>query len=194
LYGCKYGIVRNNTVRGVEADAATAYPTGYMLVVLDDYTGPVTCEHNLILNNFGDALRTAGTDSGANNSYIDNYVLNAVTSANFSVLGTDHFESRVDPATMMRGFGNPVGFADGDTTDPSIARRAQTTLGIRFGASLMGLVVSGADALRVDNSSTAGNTRLLVYDVDSGAVQRVKAGANGSGSIASHRMLQIPDA
>jgi len=44
-----------------------------------------------------------------------------------------------------------------------------------------------------DSPVTATHTSFLLYDVDSDTVQRVKVGANGSGSIASHRMLQVPD-
>jgi hypothetical protein len=44
-----------------------------------------------------------------------------------------------------------------------------------------------------DSPVTATHTSFLLYDVDSDTVQRVKVGANGSGSIANHRMLQVPD-
>lgn len=48
-----------------------------------------------------------------------------------------------------------------------------------------------AAAAKVDNNATAGNTRLLVWDVDTGALQRVKVGANNSGPGGSGRALYI---
>lgn len=45
----------------------------------------------------------------------------------------------------------------------------------------------------IDTDETAGYTALLL-SVAGAAPVRVKVGANGSGSIAAHRMLQVPDA
>lgn len=52
---------------------------------------------------------------------------------------------------------------------------------------------AGATALsfQLDGSSTAGHTRQLVYDVDSGLLQRVKVGANGTGPGGIGRALYI---
>ena len=101
-------------------------------------------------------------------------------------------EVRVDVSTMMRGFSNPVGFADGSNTNPIIARRAQTSVGIRFAASTIALSMASNDSLVVDNSTTAGDTRLLVYDVDNATVERVSVGAADSGG-AGFKVLRIPN-
>lgn len=50
---------------------------------------------------------------------------------------------------------------------------------------------SSDNLLQVDADGTAGNTRLLIYDVDSGGLERVKAGANGSGPGGVGRALYI---
>lgn len=48
------------------------------------------------------------------------------------------------------------------------------------------------DALRTDWSSTAGQTRLLVYDVDNATLERVTVGAADSGG-AGFKVLRIPN-
>jgi hypothetical protein len=49
-----------------------------------------------------------------------------------------------------------------------------------------------AGALKLDGSVTAGETRALLYDVDSGALQRVKVGAAGTGPGGVGRALYLP--
>lgn len=194
LNGCVYGSVKHNTINGIQAGVAAAYPTGFMIVRLDTHavTGTL-CQHNQIIGNFGQALRTAGADVGGNaNAYIENYVLNAVTSANFSTLGTNSFEVRIDPTTQRRSFQNTVGFADGALGAPSIARAAGVSTGLRFDANLIGLTVSGADSIRVDANAVAGQTRLLVFDVDNNTLERVSVGAPDSGG-AGFKLLCIPN-
>lgn len=48
------------------------------------------------------------------------------------------------------------------------------------------------DAFQFDNSATAGNTRLLVWDVDSGALVRVSVGADDSGGT-GYKVLRVPN-
>ncbi|MCO6459280.1 MAG: hypothetical protein J5I93_28555 [Pirellulaceae bacterium] len=45
-----------------------------------------------------------------------------------------------------------------------------------------------------DTNSTAGNTRFLLYDVDTATLQRVKVGANGTGPSGTGRALYIDNA
>ena len=63
------------------------------------------------------------------------------------------------------------------------------------------LILNGAsieDALREvtgiewDDSTTSGNTRLFVYDVDNGQFERVSVGAADSGG-AGYKVLRIPN-
>ena len=49
------------------------------------------------------------------------------------------------------------------------------------GADLLSLIAGGAEGMRVDLDATAGNTRLLVYDVDNATLERVSVGAADSG-------------
>ena len=52
--------------------------------------------------------------------------------------------------------------------------------------------VALAETFRLDASVTAGDTRMMIYDVDTGAMQRVSVGANDSGGT-GFRMLRIPN-
>lgn len=59
------------------------------------------------------------------------------------------------------------------------------------GQMLQAYIGGSAETFRLDDSATAGHIRLLVYDVDSGLLQRVKAGANGTGPGGVGRALYI---
>lgn len=52
--------------------------------------------------------------------------------------------------------------------------------------------VDDGDIFKIDNNSTAGNTRMLIYDVNSGAAVRVSVGANDSGGT-GYKVLRIPN-
>lgn len=52
---------------------------------------------------------------------------------------------------------------------------------------------SGTSIAQFDEDATAGNTRFILYDVDSGQPQRVKVGANGTGPGGTGRALYIDD-
>jgi hypothetical protein len=56
---------------------------------------------------------------------------------------------------------------------------------MRFGAN-------GVSVMELDSSATAGNTRMLVYDVTAGSVVRVSRGASDSGGT-GFRVLRIPN-
>ena len=62
----------------------------------------------------------------------------------------------------------------------------------RADADQLSLIAGGAEGVRVDTDSTAGNTRLLVYDVDSGALVRVSVGAPDSGGT-GYKVLRVPN-
>jgi hypothetical protein len=51
--------------------------------------------------------------------------------------------------------------------------------------------VAGVNSFQVDGDSTAGNTRMLVYDVTGGALVRVKVGGAGTGPGGSGKALYI---
>lgn len=46
--------------------------------------------------------------------------------------------------------------------------------------------------IQLDDDATAGNTRLLLYDVDNGTLERVSVGVADSGG-AGYKVLRIPN-
>lgn len=52
--------------------------------------------------------------------------------------------------------------------------------------------INSIDSFKVDNSTTAGQTRMLVYDVDNATLERVTVGAADSGG-AGFKVLRIPN-
>lgn len=81
----------------------------------------------------------------------------------------------------------------GSAAAPSVAYNADTANGLFFPAiGQVGLAALGVEALRVDGSAVAGNTRLLVYDVDNATLERVTVGAADSGG-AGFKLLRIPN-
>jgi hypothetical protein len=59
-------------------------------------------------------------------------------------------------------------------------------------ANALGLAAGGAEGARIDLSAVAGNTRLLVYDVDNATLERVTVGAADSGGT-GFKVLRIPN-
>ena len=76
------------------------------------------------------------------------------------------------------------------STTGSLVVGDQTTAAANVGMGLGKLYV-GTNAA-VDTNSTAGNTRLMIYDVDNGTLERVSVGAADSGG-AGFKLLRIPN-
>ncbi len=62
-------------------------------------------------------------------------------------------------------------------------------------ADNLSLIAGGLEGVRVEDPAdlAATETSLWLYDKDADTITQVKVGANGSGSIANHRMLQVAD-
>jgi len=89
--------------------------------------------------------------------------------------------------------GTQVQFLGGTVLLPSIAFQADPNSGLySFGADSVGGAAGGLAAIRWDSNNTAGNTRLLVYDVDNAAVERVTVGAADSAGV-GFKVLRIPN-
>ena len=125
------------------------------------------------LGNSGAAYLRYSTDHGAilGNAQGDNFDVNAVDSlrlyANTAADGSGDYE----PAMELR-------------TSGEVTLTAATGSTIDF-------KVSGTIVMQADETVAAGNTSLIVRDVDSGLSQRVKVGANGSGPGGVGRALYI---
>lgn len=64
----------------------------------------------------------------------------------------------------------------------------------QFGSDAYRVKVGEITQWQIDNSATAGHTRLLLWDVNSGLLQRVKVGANDTGPGAAGRALYLDNA
>lgn len=77
-------------------------------------------------------------------------------------------------------------------TSGQIILDAQGSILSLKGSGLVDFDASGLNAGRFDDNSLSGNTRLLVYDVDNGTLERVSVGAADSGG-AGFKVLRIPN-
>jgi len=79
-------------------------------------------------------------------------------------------------------------------TDGTVFDTQDAGGGVLFGSytSHLDIVFNSVTTLQVDRDATAGNTRLLIYDVDNGTFERVSVGAADSGG-AGFKLLRIPN-
>jgi len=68
----------------------------------------------------------------------------------------------------------------------------QTRNGISIPISRLNVKNLSSDAIETDSSAIAGDTRFLLYDVDTGALARVTVGADDSGCT-GFKVLRIPN-
>lgn len=78
----------------------------------------------------------------------------------------------------------------GDIAFGDILEDGHTTLGYNAASSVKFRDNGGAITFQVDSNATAGNTRLLIWDVDNNQIERVSVGANDSGG-AGFKLLRI---
>lgn len=99
------------------------------------------------------------------------------------------------PGTMS--VGNVIGPShirgSSSSTVPSfVPNEGDGNTGIGWaGSDLLSLITGGSESGRLDVSDVAGETRFLLYDVDTALLQRVKVGANGTGPGGVGRALYI---
>lgn len=157
----------------------------FMFDGLGAHLSQTTDSLNLPLNNdavtptlsFGDA------DSGFYEASDDNIYM-ALQAANRWYWSTTY-------AGSTNTNGAWLGYATPSATVPGFTFSGDTNTGIgRAGADLLSLISNGAEAARVDNDATAGNTRLLIYDVDNATLERVSVGAADSGGV-GYKVLRI---
>ena len=80
---------------------------------------------------------------------------------------------------------------NGGATSPGFAFLGDADTGLqRLSANTVHLIAGGVSAISGDNNTTAGETRLRVWDVDNGTLERVTVGAADSGG-AGYKVLRI---
>lgn len=107
-------------------------------------------------------------------------------------------------AVLMATAFDSSGFIGAFPSDYTDARlRDSFSLKLNSDAGVLNIMADGAgqsirfyagglpETARIDGNSTAGETRFIIYDVDSGQMQRVKVGANGTGPGGVGRALYI---
>lgn len=167
---------------------------------------------NIVVNgaeafNFENGKMAAGTTSSTYKVYIAATGSN-ITEASAFFHNTSENAAAGTVVLIKSGSTNSASgyfgvFHDGHTTTALyqnsvvIVAQSDSANGIVLNASAAGgavkLAVQSVENLRVDGDATAGNTRLLVYDVNSTSLQRVKVGANGTGPGGTGRALYIDD-
>ena len=81
--------------------------------------------------------------------------------------------------------GTDIGFGD-------LAGTGDTVIGFNNAKAMKVRDNGGVINFQVDTSAVAGNTRMLVYDVDNATLERVTVGAADSGG-AGFKVLRIPN-
>ena len=116
------------------------------------------------------------------------YIAGAVLQANLVTITTpysiwvDAGASRFDGALVL---------AAGTASLPTLTKLADLNTGIFFPADeQVGISSAGTERLRIDNTSTATQTALLIYDVDNATLERVTVGVADSGG-AGFKLLRI---
>lgn len=87
--------------------------------------------------------------------------------------------------------GNNFTFNWNSSTIPKAAIKQPAAGRLQLCTGTLG-ISNGEPTLEMDNSSTAGDTKMLLWDVDSAALVRVSVGADDSGG-AGFKVLRIPN-
>lgn len=90
----------------------------------------------------------------------------------------------------LGGIRNVTPSATVPTLLPNITGSQTTGMGGLAGT--ISLIIDGAEFARIDGSTTATQTRFLIYDVDNATLERVTVGAADSGGV-GFKYLRIPN-
>lgn len=88
------------------------------------------------------------------------------------------------------GLRNTIPSATSPTLLPNIS--GSETTGWGGAANTLSGIIAGAEAVRIDGSTTATQTRFMLYDVDNAALERVTVGIADSGGL-GFKLLRIPN-
>ena len=103
-----------------------------------------------------------------------------------------HFTSAGFTSASTNGFF--LVFKNATTVVPSfVPSKTDEDTGLGWaGADRLSLIAGAVEGMRIDKDVTAGNTRLLLYDVDNATLERVTVGIADSGG-AGYKVLRIPN-
>ena len=171
------------------------------------------CRRNMFISNGGSTVDASTAfvtlDGGQDNFVLGNMVTGggpAVSYTNISNLARYELPSRVQVG-QTPSVGQDVVLHSFHTTQDEIAlfesgdfqsfvrfKDSSNTKDIRTGCKGDNYLVQldGADVLKLDDNTASGNTKLLVFDVDTGGLARVSVGAADTGG-AGFKVLRIPN-
>lgn len=128
---------------------------------------------------------------------VTTYLNDATTNSVSEVMRLTHLGGAI-----ANGFGSGLDFYLEDATAATAQQASRigtlwidATDATRTSAITFSTVVSGAslsEAARFDSSTTAGDTRFMLYDVDNGTIERVTVGIADSGGV-GYKVLRIPN-
>jgi hypothetical protein len=96
-------------------------------------------------------------------------------------------------ANIGDGASGELGFTTASASGSSFCNNMGTNNGLEWLSNRHSFQeVDGTEVVRFDQTATAGDTALVLYDVDSGSVQRVTVGGANSGG-AGFKLLRIPN-
>lgn len=129
---------------------------------------------------------------GASNVYAHNIKTHHSTTANlnrveFWVATNASTETQV----LTLNGGGQLQAPQGSVTAPAYSFLANGATGMyNDGSNVVRISSGGVQAAAFDSTSTSGNTRLIIYDVDNAAMERVTVGAADSGG-SGYKVLRI---
>lgn len=166
MTGCIWQSGTNVTLTGLTQILAGAYRSA-------DYAGP------------SDAIYAGQiTDTSINAEQLKATCANGAVGLDLVAATGDRFRAILQAA----GTGVELRALNNAATDyePAVLAAETFDLKTRTGAGTV------ASAVQADANASAGNTRLLIYDVDNGQIERVSVGASDSGG-AGFKVLRIPN-
>ena len=182
-YGLR--IIRNNS--GANTDSAIRHRgTGSLVLEATDAGAVVFQTNNITRQTITSSGNTGfGINPPDTKVHIWEGSAGAVTAAANSLLtvenSADVFINLLSPNTAT------VGLIAGDPNDNDVA-----SLVYNHSLDRWTIRAGAADGIIIDDDATAGNTRLLIYDVDSATLERVSVGIADSGGT-NFKVLRIPN-
>lgn len=209
LDGCGGVHISDSQIGGVDINSTGGF-NNINSVVGCRITGPISIEgssHHFTANAVGahaitfEALSSGCTwignsrDTGSsmtNSGNVSNIILD------IDAGGIPHFleNFRMNNNKFIRCYNNAgtsygqIGMTSGDNF--SVGNNTGSTQIHASGTNPVQLISNGAESVRADANAVAGNTRLMIYDVDNATLERVSVGAADSGG-AGFKLLRIPN-
>lgn len=181
-----YGLRLRRYDTGANASSALLHRGTGVLYLRAEDAGSIQLETNSTIALTVDSSQKTGFGISTPDSKVHIWKASAgtVTAATNTVLtienNTSAYINILTPNTSTGG----ILFGDTDANNSAGIQHNHSTDEMSF--------ILGITSLRLDKNATAGNTRMLIYDVDNATLERVSVGAADSGG-AGYKVLRIPN-